>query len=450
MPAITLGYSNYERTEGNLPPLLNFNYYAEKTDSEDVVLQSRRGLDDLNLDMGDGPVRQLFRRDLVVGSTLYGVSGSGLYSGTTLIGSISGSGFVSMAGNEIGLMVTAGNTLYFYDGSTLSTVSFPDGANVAHVETGGARYWLVRKDTGKLYYTDALESDVGALDFLTAESLPDRLLQTIWLKSMLVALGSESIEYFQQTGNADLPLTPLTNMVVEQGIRETGAACRVGETFAAVTNRNTVIMGSDAQIVSNPGLQAKIEASSSVRLFAFLLDGNEMLCLRLDDETHVYTPAGTWHEWGTYGQTNWAAQCYAANAFGSAYDGKILDWGGDYTEAPATDGILERLCSAGFALNGGSLQISNVMARVNAGQTTQLTGDYAEPRMEMRVSRNAGQTWGKWKAQSLGRQGEYGKKVQWRGGGQASYPGFLAQFRCTDPVPLRVSSILINEPFGGR
>ena len=68
----------------------------------------------------------------------------------------------------------------------------------------------------------------------------------------------------------------------------------------------------------------------------------------------------------------------------------------------------------------------------------------------MRVSRDAGQTWGSWKRRGLGEQGKYRKRVQWRAVGMASRPGFLGEFRVTDPVPLRVSSALINETYGGR
>lgn len=451
MPALTIGLSSYERAEGDLPALPLINMFAEQTASEDIVLQSRRGLDDRSADMGVGPVKQIFRRDLVAGSTLHGVSDGKLYDGTTSAGTIAGSGFVSMAGNEIGLMVSAGTTLYFYDGATLSNVTFPDSADVVHVETGGSRYWMVRKDTGKLYFTDALESDVEALDFLTAESLPDRLLQTIWLDGMLVGLGSESIEFFQQTGSSTLPITPLQNMVIEQGVKATGAACKIGETFAAVTSRNTIIVGSDAQVISNTGLQERIEASSTHRLFSFLLDGVEFLCLRLDNETQVRNmSSGAWSEFQTYGRANWAAQCYADGVFGSAYDGKTLEWGSDYTDALATSGIMERRWRGGFPINGGGVTVFNATVRCNVGQTPNLSGDYADPTLEMRVSRDAGQTWGNWKDRSLGEQGDYRQRVVWRGLGQASQPGFLAEWRLTDPVPLRVSGCFINEPFGGR
>lgn len=450
MPPLQFGSSSYERAEGDIPELPVINMYGEQTPSEGFVLQSRRGLADRSADMGAGPVEALFMRDLVLGSQLYGVSGGVLYQETAPIGPISGTGPVSMAGNEIGLMASAGRSLHFYDGTTLSTVAFPDGANVAHVSVGGSRYWMVRKDTGKLYFTDALESDVEALDFLTAESLPDRLLQTLWIDGALIGFGSESIEFFQQTGNAELPLVPLTNMVIEKGIRATNCATGLGPTFACVTNENNVILQSENNVISNPGLQARIAASANVRLFTFLLDGMEMLALRLDEETQVYNPlTRLWSEFATYGLSNWGVRCEASGVFGSAIDGKTLEWGA-YTDAQATNGVLERRWRAGAPINAGGLSIDNLQLRVNVGQTAVLEGNDAEPIIERGLSRDAGQTWGEWDGVSLGKQGEYRKKVEWRAQGLASRPAFLTEFRCTHPVPLRVSDVLINEPWGGR
>lgn len=453
MPSFTYGLSSYERAEGDFPELPVVNLYAEEAPTEGggVALQSRRGLDDRGADMGTGPVEALFRRDLVIGSTLHGVSGGKLYRDTVEIGPVPGPGPVSMAGNEIGLMVAAGSALYFYNGTDLVTVSFPDLAGVVHVSVGGGRYWLVREDSGKLYWTDALQSDVEALDFLTAESLPDRLLQTLWIDGGLIAFGSETIEFFQQTGNADLPIVPLTNMVIEKGIRATNCATGLGSTFACVTNENNVIVQSENNIISNAGLQAKIAASVGCRLFTFTLDGVEFLALRLDDETHCYNPrTGLWNEFATYGLTNWGVQCEASGVFGSAVDGKTLEWGAGYADAQATGGVLERRWRGGFPIEGGGVTINNAQVRCNVGQTQNLSGEYAEPLLEMRRSRDAGQTWGDWSPKSLGAQGAYRDKVRWRALGMASYPGFFAEWRLTAPVSLRVSGCFINEPWGGR
>lgn len=449
MPQVQFGLSSYERPKGDMPALPVRNMVLEQapTEARGIVLQSRPGLEEYGISMGSGPIRALFMRDLVLDSELFGVSSGSLYRGADVIGPISGIGPVSMAGNEIGLMTTAGASAYYYNGTVLNRVEFPDNATVAHVSVGGSRYWFVRKDTGKLYWTDALESDVEALDFLTAESLPDRLLQTLWIDGGLIAFGAESIEFFQQTGNPDLPIKPLINMVVEKGIKATNCATAIGHTFAAVTSENTVIYQREQTIISNPGLQARIEASSECSLFTFLLDGDEFLALRLDDETQVWNPrTQLWSEFASYGHSNWLVTCAAGNIMG-AETGEMVVWGAAHLDLGS---VLERRVAFGFPIDGRGLKINNLRARCNVGQSPFLTGQYAEPKIEMRLSDDAGQTFDEWEAESLGAQGEYRTLPEWRALGLASYPAFYGELRVTDPVDWRLSDITVNEPGGGR
>jgi hypothetical protein len=338
----------------------------------------------------------------------------------------------------------------------LADVAFPDGANVAKVIAAGSRFIAIRADTGKFYWTDPLEADVEALDFATAEAVPDNALDLLWHNGMLWIFGTETVEPWQVTDDPDLPFVPITNMTFNRGIKATGCVSQIGPSFAWVGNDGVVYLGDVSNAISNEGLVARILASSAVRLFSFPIDGVEFLALRLDDETHVWRVATqTWHEFATYGQDNWIAQCYAGGSFGSALDGQLLRWGTEKADEGATSGIMERRLTAGFPLNGGGQMIDSLALRMNPGETPYLTGTFADPVVEMRMSRDAGRTWGTWRsrglgAASIGGQGEYRTKVEWRGLGMASRPGFLVQFRCTDPVPFRISDVLVNEPRGGR
>jgi len=167
--------------------------------------------------------------------------------------------------------------------------------------------------------------------------------------------------------------------------------------------------------------------------------------LRLDEETQVF--GKTWTEFKSYGETNWIPQCYSDGVFGSAIDGKTLEWGSDNLDL---GGVLERRFRGGFALNSGGVPIANILLRSNPGNTPYLTGTYADPSVEMRISRDAGNTWGSWRRKSLGAQGRYRKKLQWVACGVASQPGLLVEFRVTDPIDWRVSDVLFNEGYGGR
>lgn len=451
MPALQFGLSSYERGEGDLPELPVINFFAEQapTEGQGVVLQSRPGVSDRGANMGAGPVLAVFKRDNVLSTALFGVSDSKLYSGTTNLGTIDGAGPFSIAGYENFLFVAGGAGLWGYDGTTLAEIAFPDSANVIKVVVGASRSIALREATGKFYWTDPLGTTIDALDFATAESQPDGIRDALFIDDVLVLFGAETVEFWPNTGSSDLPFQPLEGRVFEKGIRATGCAAIFDATFMWVGNDNKVYTnGQKPEPISNPGLEEKITDSATCALWTFELEGNEFLALRLDSGTWVYSSRSRmWSEFQSYGQANWIPRCFAAGVFGSALDGRTLEFNSGYSDLGAE---LERRFRAGFPLDSGGAIIGNVQLRVNVGQTSFLTGDFAEPQVEMRVSRDAGQTWGSWKRRSLGEQGKYRKLVQWRAAGMASRPGFLGEFRVTDPVPFRVSSALINETYGGR
>lgn len=446
MPALEFGRSSYERGEGDLPGLPVVNMYAEETASEGIVLQSRPPLVDRVMDMGTGPIRALFKRDGVVGGRLFGVSGNSFFDENTEKGVINGTGPVSIAGNETGIMVCAGEDLFTYDGVTFAQVPLPDDFPAVKVIEGAARFIVARGGSGQYYFTPPLERTIDALDFITAETAADQLLDLLFLDDILIPFGKETIEFQPNTNDNNLPFQALEGQVIERGIRATGCATEFNGTFAWVTDQNTVCVQNENNIISNPGLNERIADSAECSLFNFFIDGAEFLALRLDEETQCYNArTGAWSKFvSELGQ--WDARCHAQGIFGSD-SGKTLVFGDGYEELGNT---MERRFVAGFPIMGAGIEIANLRLRVNPGQTSFLEGQYADPVIEVRISRDAGQTWGLWKQTQLGRQGEYSKRIEWRALGLASYPGFLAEFRLTDPVALRVSGVFINEAYGGR
>ncbi len=444
---LQFGLSSYERAEGDLAALPVVNMYAEQTSSEGVVLQSRPGLSDRGLDMGNGPVEALFKRDGVLLGELHGVSGGEFYSASTSVGVVTGTGPVSIAGNETGILVCAGDDLHSYDGA-FATVALPDDFDCLKVIELSSRFIAIRKGSGRFYFTPPLGQTFDALDFATAESEADELLDALPIDDQLVLFGKETVEFWPNTGNANIPFTPLQGRVYERGIKATGCASPIGSSFAWITDQNTVCIQDENNIISNAGLEERIAASATARLFNFFIDGAEFLCVRIDNETQVYNlRTGAWSRFTSKGQDNFLPQCHAARIFGSAVDGKTLEFG---TDKQDLGGVLERRFRAGMAIDGGGVTINRLSVRTNPGNTPFLTGDYTDPTLEMRYSRDAGNTWTDWDAAQLGTQGSYRDRVEFRGLGMASQPGFLVEFRVTDPVPFRASSIFVNEQYGGR
>ncbi len=447
MPAIQFGLSSYERGEGDLPGLPVINMYAEDTASEGTVLQSRPALIDRERNMGTGPIRQLYSRDGVVGGRLFGVSANSFFDEIAEVGVINGTGPVSIAGNETGMMVCAGGDLFTYDGVTFAQVPLPDNFQAVKVVEGSSRFVVIRANSGQFYFSPPLERTFDGLDFATAEAESDQLLDALFMDDILLLFGRETVEFWPNTTDDNLPFQPLEGRVLERGIKATGCATVFGSSFAWVTDKNAVCVGDENTVISNPGIHERIAESVHVSLFTFFIDGAEFLALRLDNETQCYNGrTGAWSRFQSVEDGNWAALCSAKDVFG-ADDGKTLVFGDGQMEL---GGPMERRFTAGFPINGDPVDVSNLRVRVNPGQTDFLEGEYSDPVIEARISRDAGQTWGLWKQTSLGRQGEYSKRVEWRALGLASYPGFLAEVRVTDPVPFRCSGVFINEGSGGR
>lgn len=461
MPRVQFGLSAFERFRGNGPQLPVVNMFAEQTPAEEtgVLLQSRPGLSKYvfgpgDLTMGTGPIDALFQNDGMYFGLLLAVSEGQLYradtaDGSVLLGPAPGDGPVSIAGNDPStVMIAAGSALTVAVGGTVSTVAFPDDQFVIKVMSGASRFIAIPKNSGKFYWTEPLGTTFDPLAFATTESGPDPLLDGLFHKDGLVLFGAETVEFWPNTGDPELPFQPLEGMVFQKGIRATGCATRFGTTFAWVTENDEVCLENPDNVISNPGLEEKIAASVKCRLWTFLIEAQEFLAVRIDSGTWVYGFRNRmWSRMQSYGEDNWIPQCFAQGVFGSSLDGSILAFNDAHTDL---GGVLERRFRFGVPLNGGAVPVSKIALRTNPGRTPVLEGEYSEPQVELRMSRDLGATWGAWRGAALGRMGEYRKRVEWRSCGLASAPGVFGEIRVTDPVPFSVAGVFMNEPGGGR
>lgn len=448
MANFVYGISTFERRRGDFPQLPVVNMLGENIPVEPgVTLQSRPGLENTAVTMSAGPVKELFQIDGVLNNGLFGVSGNKLYNGNTEVGTVDGSGNVSFCGYEDFVFVNAGEMIYKYDGTTFSMISFPDGADVSKIAVGASRLIALRKDTGTFYWSEPLGLTIPSLNFATAENVPDKLVDLLFIADRLYLFGSETVEIWPVSTDQDLPFQPLPGATFPVGIKAVGCATQVGRTFAWVTNYNEVCIGSPENIISDPELQVRISQSSFVHTWVFFVDDNEFLAVTLDDETWVYGVRNQlWARFQSLGQPNWVCQCYENGYFGTTVGGTLAQWSDDYSDF---GGIIERTFNGWVSLQGEPLWLSNIVLRTNPGTTPFLSGDYANPVVEIRTSQDGGRTWQPWQPQPLGLQGQYRAKTVWSSQGQFGYPGVLVQVRNSDPVPFRVSGLTYNEPFGG-
>jgi hypothetical protein len=450
VPSISYGASAYKRTNGNLPPLTLINMFLEqaKTSEQSVCLLSREGLVESSA-VGSGPINGIFSKQGCFSGDLFIVSNNTLYRETTSLGAITGSGPVSIDGSDNEVVVTRGGTAYSYNGTTLAAITFPDSADVRAVCFINGRFVFVRDGSAKFYWSDILDGrTVDALNFATAERQPDQLYDVKARGDILWLLGQSTIEAWSNDGSdADIPFSRIEQVVFDVGTIDTGCTSLADNTIFTIGHDGVLYRtGEVPQRVSDHSIEERILSSISQKLFTFKYQGHEFLAIRLDNETLLYDCATQEFCEFQSSQGNWIVQCAAMVGdlayFGHASTNQVLLFDG-WDDLGSE---LERRFSAAQQLDAPTV-INNARLWCNAGHTEVLGSD---PQVELRYSRDAGNSFSNWDGARLGDTGEFRTVPTWRRLGQFDFPGLLMEFRVTDPVPFRVSAVKANEFTGGR
>jgi hypothetical protein len=469
MPAIPFGKSTYKRENGDMPQLRLVNMIAEQspTAPDSIILLSRLPLVE-DASVGNGPIAGIFRQAGVFNGDTFVVSGTRLYRGSTVIGTIPGSGAVRFAASnkELAVVRTDGtDTAYSYNGTDFAAITLPDGdrpviglRSVAYVAglfvfvavtdgTVPGHYW---------FWSAPLDArTIDDLDFAAAESEPDELIDVIALNDNILLMGQTSGELWRLTGALNLPFSRISQRGTGRGAIAACCTETMDNTFLWIGNDRKVYRMEDiAKRISNHGIEESIRKSATWRAFQYDFEGHQFFCIRLDTETLAFDlSSGEWPELSTHGRANFAGQCAVTidgtPYFGDDDTGTIWTFG-DFGEADAGATAFERIFMAGFPISSGSQPIANVLVDANAGATPLDTGPGADPRLEMAHSRDGGKTYSTWRSTRLGAKGEYKRQARFGSCGMFGQPGFLARFRCMENVPLRISAVRVNESLAGR
>jgi hypothetical protein len=440
----------YNRANGNLPPFELVNMLAEETPSAKggVSLLSFPGLSSLET-RGSGPIRGTFRRSDIFGGATFTVSGSTLYMDGTSLGTIDGTGPVRWASSNLELVVTRGARAWSYNGTNLVAITFPDSAHVTAVTFLAGLFLFARAGSRKFYWSAVDDArTIDALDFASAESAPDYLLDLIALGDTLYLGGKEKIEAWYVTGDGSLPFLKISQRTTTKGVAATGCMAELDNALHFIGSDRVVYRMAEVPVrISNHGIEEQLAGSASFAAFSFYWQGHAILMVRLSASSWGYdSTTQQWHERRTNG-TNWRAACACQQAdgtplFGSDSTGDLFIHGG---WADASD-ALSREFTAAVPLTSTQI-LDTIEIECNTGQTDDLT---LSPVIEMRRSRDGGNTWSPWRSASLGGTGQYRARSKWRRNGSFDAPGAMLHFRVTDPVSFRVSSAFSGESSAGR
>jgi hypothetical protein len=187
---------------------------------EPAFLQRAPGLRLLTT-LGDGPVRGLWQ----LGANGYAVSGNLFYKinsnwEATVVGSVVGTGPVSMADNGTQIFIACNGPSYIYNSSTnviqqISDPDFPGAVTVAYLDG----YFVFNPpDSQQVWVTSLFDgTQVDPLDFASAEGSPDGLVALIVDHREAWLFGTTSIEVWYNAGTPDFPLQRIQGAFNEIG-----------------------------------------------------------------------------------------------------------------------------------------------------------------------------------------------------------------------------------------
>lgn len=384
-----------------------------------------------------------------VGTIPYFINGGTLYElgsdfSTTSRGSISGSGFVSLADNGTQLMILVpGGTGYIYTPATTTLATITDIDFTAN----GAPQYVVFVDGYFVCTTDSKKFIISSLndgltwdgtDVGTAEADPDDIVAPIVYNNQLFIGGSITFEAFQNIGGSDFPFQR-TGLFIDKGINAPFSLVKSSNTFMWVGGGDDEspaiwkLEGNSPVRVSTTAIDSILQRLTAAELAAifswsYAQKGAYFIGFNLPDTTLVYDiKSERWHERKstvtlpsgaietTRFRANSVVNAYGLTLVGDSQDGRIGSMDIDiYTEY---DGRIERvIATQPFQNNMMGFVVPTVELTMESGVGNAVETD---PKISMQRSGD-GKTFTLPRERDVGAIGEYDIRQVWRRNGRAS------------------------------
>ena len=389
--------------------------------------------------IGSGPIRGLW----VLGSLMYVVSGTTLYSVTTGYvetsrGTIAGTGPVSIADNGLEIFIaTSSGTSYIYTVATTTLTEITDPGFPGAITVGYINGWFVFNEPSsqKIWVKDAA-TVLDASNFSSADALSDNVVGLVVDHNEVWIFGNNSTEVWYDAGTSGFPLARISGAISEIGCASAYTIAKMDNTvfWLGKDARGQGIVyrakGYGAERVSTHAVEWQIQSYgdlSTALAYTYQQDGHSFYVLIFpgEDTTWVYDAAtNAWHERAGFSNGSFTRHRSNCQAFfnnltivGDYSNGKIysLDLG-----TYADDGSTQKWLRSWRALPAGANNLTRA-----AHHSLQLdceagvglpSGQGSDPQVMMRWSDDGGHTWTNEQTRSMGQGalGQYGYRVIWR------------------------------------
>lgn len=439
---VPFGIQSYRRSD--LPKVTLRNMYVESVPAQlgGTVLLPRPALSD-PVTWGSGPANAIFQKNGAFGGDTFALSGTDLYRDGVNVGSIDISAPAQMVASDLSLVIATGGNFWRYNGTTVVAQPFPDDASVQSVAYLGGYTFAIRAQSRRIYYT-LDPSTWDGLDYVSAEQSSDYGVGLMVVIDQLWVFCDQHIEIFFLTGDADAPIQRVQGRVFDKGVASRESIQKFDNTVAWLGSDGIVYRGDNAPArISDHGIEEAVtRATEAARAMVFTWIGHQFYVLNLGNAAYAYDAATTqWHELASYGRDTFRAWVTAGGLFGDLYDGSL--W-------TLAEGVYQ---DNGQPIQGEFSMIVPGRGFVDRVDLSMATGQNASSDapagvVEMRKSRDGGNTWGPWQQKDTGILGQYRTAVHFGPQGLADANGYVFHFRITDNMARRISGLRVNDAGG--
>lgn len=386
---------------------------------------------------------------------------------TTVLGTITGSGRVSMADNGTQLMIvtnTGDGFIFNEDAGTpfeqISDVDFTTTNGIPQIVVYIDGFFLVTTDSKKFKISSLNDGLTwGALDFGTAEADPDDIVAPHVHQNQLYIFGSETFERFQNIGGAAFPFQRVSGGVINKGLFAKFSIIETNNSFVWIgggVNEAPAIWqstGGIPQKISTTAIENAIQEFTDTEIndafsWSYAERGAFFIGFTFPTTTFVVdVVTNRWHERRSL--INNALTRYRVNSMTTAYGrvlvgdsedgriGEIAMVNDEYGE-----NIFRRFSTQPFSNQNIAFFNGSVELTIEAG-----VGNATVPNPQIRMDfSDDGKTFGTPRSRAMGKVGEFFRRCIWRRMGRIS-TARVFRWTMTDQVVTNV--IKLEADFSG-
>lgn len=140
----------------------------------------------------------------------------------------------------------------------LHGIEMPDGQPAQSVAALAGYILVSIANSGRFYWLQPGEITIDGLDFATAESQPDNIVELLSVGDTVWMIGDASTEVWYTTGNLETPFLPTQGRVYARGVVQ-GTSVRVKDQVVLVGSDGIVYsIGGGVKRISHHGIEEKI------------------------------------------------------------------------------------------------------------------------------------------------------------------------------------------------